>query len=103
MPHSERMLKEWFKPIPEKSLVVSHQDLMSRFPIELYTKTRSIEHSVDHYHVFDPLPYLGNPEDGYHSMKDNIPMYNDTHHISRDGSIFLLEPFHAFLKERNIL
>ena len=103
MPHSERMLKEWFRPIPEKSLVASHQDLMSRFPIELYTKTREIESTVDHYHVFDPLPYLGSPEEGYPSMKNNIPMYNDTHHISPDGSIFLLEPFHSFLKERKIL
>ena len=98
--------KEWFRPYPSVlgavDQTVSEEELRKRFPHEYYSRLTSYAQQYEHFHLFDPNPYLEGESGDYHVVLTECAAYSDSDHLSRFGALRLLEPFHKFFIARSL-
>jgi peptidoglycan/LPS O-acetylase OafA/YrhL len=96
--------KQWFRDMTNvKSIEVSAETLLKRFPEDFYSRLRIFENRYEHFYLFDPKPFLRNPDGDYYVMVNSCMAYKDTHHLSTYGALTLLDPFYSFLARNSLL
>ena len=95
---------QWFRDMTNvKNIKVTEETLSARFPKDFHPQLQIFEKRYDHFHIFDPKPFLRNPDGDYYVMVNGNIAYNDTHHLNYYGALILLNPFYTFLVKNSLL
>jgi peptidoglycan/LPS O-acetylase OafA/YrhL len=102
--HPELYQKEWFRAVGiSQPAEVSAEFLASRFSSEFFDSVQLRALENENFYVFDPMPYLHEEGGDFNLVVQGFVAYNDTHHLSSEGALLLLNPFFSFLVKNEIL
>lgn len=95
---------QWFRTKKEGPMqTVSREFLNSRFPKEFYSEVEKRALNNLNFFTFDPLPIYFKDSKEFSNCLDGIKLFNDTNHLTPEGSKVMLLPFYKFLKDNNLL
>jgi peptidoglycan/LPS O-acetylase OafA/YrhL len=101
--------EQWFRPtwaFSEKcneGAIVSYKEQIGR-RTDFFNALKQLEKKYVHFHVFDPIYAFCTPQKNIcESVRDGIPLYRDTTHLTFAGAKVLGDAFLSFLYEKKLV
>ncbi|CAG5078201.1 acyltransferase family protein [Parvicella tangerina] len=102
--NTEICTPQWFRNIsPECNPVAKKDFLESRFPEKWYAKMKQLSQENSHLFLFNPLPIYCPEGDNCPRTIEGVIAFRDTHHLTKEGALLMLDHFYSFLIEHKLL